>query len=76
VNGLSAAKPISLARPSSARQFGRIVENLALFFSDSIFLEVLNMSFGYEGWNIGVSGLLVIATGGGELAIFTNKGQR
>jgi hypothetical protein len=33
-------------------------------------LEVLNMSSGYEGWEIGANGMKVIAMGGGQLAIF------
>jgi hypothetical protein len=42
----------------------------SIVFSGNVVLEVLNMSSGYEGWRIGIAGLLVIATGGGELAIF------
>lgn len=47
--------------------------DLSIFFSDDAVLEVLNMSSGYEGWQIGLPGLCVIATGGGELAIFVEQ---
>ncbi|TPQ38377.1 hypothetical protein C2U70_09050 [Bradyrhizobium guangdongense] len=43
--------------------------DISIFFSNDSVLEVLNMSSGYEGWNIGIPGLSVVATGGGELAI-------
>lgn len=43
--------------------------DISIFFSNDAVLEVLNMSSGYEGWNIGIPGLSVVATGGGELAI-------
>jgi hypothetical protein len=47
--------------------------DMSIFFSDEVVLEVLNMSAGYEGWQIGIPGLLLIATGGGELAIFAKE---
>ena len=62
----------------------KIVENvtirpdtgdLAITFAGPTILEVLNMSSGYEGWEIGLNGLSVIATGGGELAIYTSNSK-
>lgn len=44
--------------------------DLSIVFSEGTILEVLNMSSGYEGWEIGDAGISVIATGGGELAIY------
>lgn len=46
--------------------------DLSITFSGQTVLEVLNMSVGYEGWEIGAGGINVIATGGGELAIYEN----
>jgi transposase-like protein len=43
--------------------------DVAIVFSGHVLLEVLNMSSGYEGWQIAIPELTVIATGGGELAI-------
>ncbi|WP_314962243.1 DUF6188 family protein [Bradyrhizobium cosmicum] len=47
--------------------------DLSISFSDKVVLEVLNMSSGYEGWQIAIPGLSIVATGGGELAIFAKK---
>ncbi len=44
--------------------------DLTIFFSDRTELEVLNMSAGYEGWEINAEGLMVIALGGGSLAVY------
>jgi hypothetical protein len=44
--------------------------DLSIVFSGKAILEVFNMSSGYEGWQIGIPGMNVIATGGGELAIY------
>lgn len=44
--------------------------DVSIFFSGNSVLEVFNMSSGFEGWQIGIPGLLIIATGGGELAVF------
>jgi hypothetical protein len=49
--------------------------DLSITFSNQAVLEVLNMSSGYEGWEIGANGLSVIATGGGELAIFAENSK-
>jgi len=45
--------------------------DLSIVFSGGVILEVLNMSSGYEGWELGDSGINVIAMGGGELAIYS-----
>ncbi|WP_375314342.1 hypothetical protein WHZ77_15105 [Bradyrhizobium sp. A5] len=50
--------------------------DISIIFSDNVVMEVLNMSSGYEGWQIGIPGLTVIATGGGELAIFARGQER
>jgi hypothetical protein len=42
--------------------------DLSIIFSGQATLEVLNMSSGYEGWQIGVPGMKVIGVGGGEFA--------
>lgn len=47
--------------------------DLSISFLGNVVLEVLNMSSGYEGWQIGIPGLSIVATGGGELAIFAKK---
>ena len=47
--------------------------DLSISFPGNVILEVLNMSSGYEGWQIGIPGLSIIATGGGELAILAKK---
>jgi hypothetical protein len=47
--------------------------DLSIHFADQKILEVINMSGGYEGWQIAADGLQVIGTGGGELAIFGDK---
>ena len=44
--------------------------DLSITFAGNTALEVLNMSSGYEGWTMGVRGISVIATGGGELVFF------
>ncbi|TWS97833.1 hypothetical protein [Reyranella sp. CPCC 100927] len=49
--------------------------DLAIGFSGGKTLEVLNMSSGYEGWKFGSQDLLVIALGGGKLAIFGEPPQ-
>jgi hypothetical protein len=46
----------------------------SIAFSSNTVLEVLDMSSGYEGWEIGIPGLSVIGTGGGELAVFADSG--
>lgn len=43
--------------------------DLSIIFPEDAALELLNMSSGYEGWQINMPGLNVIATGGGELAV-------
>jgi len=46
--------------------------DLTIKFTDQTSLEILNTSSSYEGWELGDgAGLHVIATGGGELAIWT-----
>ena len=44
-------------------------------FSDHATLEVLNISSGYEAWEISLPGLHVVATGGGKLAVFSDRQQ-
>ena len=39
--------------------------DLSVRFSDHATLEVLNISSGYEAWEISLPGLHVVATGGG-----------
>jgi hypothetical protein len=46
--------------------------DLSIIFSGQAILEVVNMSSGYEGWQIGVPGMTVIGLGGGELAIYSD----
>ncbi|WP_027518284.1 hypothetical protein [Bradyrhizobium sp. WSM1417] len=46
--------------------------DLSIWFSGNVLLEILNVSSGYEGWNIGIPRLSIVATGGGGLAIFAN----
>jgi hypothetical protein len=47
--------------------------DLAIAFDGQATLEVLNTSGGYEGWQFASeTGLHVVATGGGELALWTN----
>jgi hypothetical protein len=65
--GLLAEKPIE--RVSIRSDTG----DLSISFPGNVVLEVLNMSSGYEGWQIGIPGLSIVATGGGELAIFAKK---
>jgi hypothetical protein len=50
--------------------------DLSIIFSGQAILEVLNMSSGYEGWQIGVPGMKVIGLGGGELAIYSDNRVR
>ncbi|MGH8223580.1 MAG: DUF6188 family protein [Woeseiaceae bacterium] len=47
--------------------------DLTVSFDDGMALEILNTSSGYEGWQLsdGV-GLNVVATGGGELALWNS----
>jgi hypothetical protein len=46
------------------------VGDINLEFDDGTVFEVLNPSSGYEGWSLsGKSGMLVVAMGGGELAV-------
>ena len=47
--------------------------DLSIAFAGNRILEVLNMSSEYEGWEFGVPGLLVIASGGGELTTFVEE---
>jgi hypothetical protein len=48
--------------------------DLTVSFSGGTALEVLNLSCGYEGWQLGDSaGLSVVAMGGGELALWDNN---
>lgn len=44
--------------------------DLCIAFDKGTALEALHMSAGYEQWEISTSGHLIVATGGGELAIF------
>jgi hypothetical protein len=44
--------------------------DLTIIFSGQTILEVLNNSRGYEGWEIRIGDVSVIALGGGELAIY------
>lgn len=45
--------------------------DLTVEFEENTSLEILNVSSGYEGWNLGDgNGLMAIATGGGELALY------
>jgi hypothetical protein len=43
--------------------------DLSIHFTNQTILEVINMSGGYEGWQISADDLGVIGMGGGELAI-------
>lgn len=47
--------------------------DLSVIFSDETTLELLNMSAGYEGWQVNAAGFTVIAKGGGELAIHSDE---
>jgi hypothetical protein len=47
--------------------------DLSIIFSGHASLEVLNLSSGYEGWQISVPGMKVIGLGGGELAIYSGN---
>jgi hypothetical protein len=47
--------------------------DLSIAFVGHTFLEVINMSSGFEGWDLGAAGLRVIALGGGELAVFVGE---
>jgi hypothetical protein len=47
--------------------------DLSIIFSEGAVLEVLNMSSGYESWQIGVPGTSVIGVGGGKLAIYSDN---
>lgn len=46
--------------------------DLSIIFSDDAVLEVMNMSSGYESWEIGVPGMSIIGVGGGKLSIYRN----
>jgi hypothetical protein len=63
LRAVSSCKTVSKIAPSAPTQG-------ILIFDASIALEVLNTSSGYEGWNLGVGDVNVIALGGGELAVF------
>ena|SRR5690348_2256283 len=48
--------------------------DLAIDFTEQTTLEILNISSGYEGWRLGDrTGFVVIALGGGELALWTRR---
>jgi hypothetical protein len=47
--------------------------DLSITFADQTILEVINLSSGYEGWEIGAAGIKIIATGGGRLTIFGGR---
>lgn len=74
---------------SVLQQFPKLIENsivtdlklhdetadLSIFFGDDLRLEAFNDSSGYEGWKFSdAKGMEVIATGGGDLAIWA-RGQ-
>jgi hypothetical protein len=44
--------------------------DLSICFGEKTSLEVINMSSGYEGWEIGAVDVRIIGLGGGKLAIF------
>ena len=50
--------------------------DLSVFLGPNVVLEVMNMSSGYEGWEIGADDMRVIGLGGGELAVFVNDETR
>jgi hypothetical protein len=46
--------------------------DLSIIFGDDLRLDAFNESSGYEGWNYGdTKAVMIVATGGGELAIWT-----
>jgi hypothetical protein len=46
--------------------------DLSIVFSGETTLEILNMSSGYEGWNLNAAGLVIIGLGGGGSAMFSD----
>lgn len=71
-------KPLNVEEVSNHLTQGKSVQDvviregtgdLIVVFEQRTTLEVLNMSVGYEGWQLSVRGSTVIALGGGELAI-------
>ena len=75
-------KPIDGAARSRSLLLNKAVQGVAIrddtgdltiTFNDRAALEVLNTSSGYEGWQLNDgAGLNVVATGGGELALWNN----
>ena len=73
-------KPVDGAGRSNKLLLNKVIESVAvrddtgditISFTDGTALEVLNTSSGYEGWQLNDgAGLNVVATGGGELAIW------
>jgi hypothetical protein len=48
--------------------------DLVLHFEDEVRIELLQNSGGYEAWNVsGPDGILVVAMGGGKLAVWTRR---
>ncbi|TYL93983.1 hypothetical protein FXB40_19275 [Bradyrhizobium rifense] len=76
LDGEKVARDLLGSRPIERISIRSDTGDMSLLFADHVVLEVLNMSSGYEGWEIGVPGYYVVATGGGELAIFADKQGR
>lgn len=49
-----------------------VTGDLSIYFGERAILEVLNMSCGYESWEIGANDVRVIGLGGGDLAIYAS----
>jgi hypothetical protein len=50
-----------------------VCSDLILFFEDKMQIQLLNTSGGYESWQAGNDGVLIICMGGGGLSIFQKK---
>jgi hypothetical protein len=73
VDAARTSEQIFLNRAITAVKLRDDTGDIAIHFGDRAYLEVLNTSSGYEGWQFGATnGLMVVATGGGELALWEN----
>ena len=52
-----------------------VTGDLSIYFGERAILEVLNMSCGYESWEIGADDVRVIGLGGGDLAICASANE-
>jgi hypothetical protein len=71
LDGAAEARRLFGNRPVTAVSTRKDTGDLAIAFPGETVLEVINLSSGYEGWQLAADdGFLVVARGGGELVVW------